>query len=151
MKLSAWESRMADAIARSLLPPGSLGGRVDAIDAGAQVASQLARSPWWSALSVRGALWLVWLAPLWAWRPRTFAALDEQARVALLERLASSSSYLVRESVMLLKLTLCFALIGDPPMLAHLGAYDFGPRGAEANSSSARTAGLRDGLSGRLP
>ena len=84
---------MAGVIARSLLPAGSLGGRVDGIDAGARVASQLACSPWWSALSVRGSLWLVWLAPLLAWRPRTFAALGEQGRLALLERLSASSSY----------------------------------------------------------
>src|SRR5262245_26236066 len=100
MELSAWESRLAKEIGRALLPPGSLGGRTDGIDVGARVASQLACSPWWSALSVRCALWIVYLAPLAAWRPRPFTALDDAARVALLERLAASPRYAVRELVM---------------------------------------------------
>lgn len=130
MKLSAWETRAASTFARSLLPAGTLGGVTDGIDGGARLARQLEHSPWWSALAIRFGLWLVWLAPLASWPPRTFGSLDEDARVALLDRLAGSPSYAVRESVMLLKLTMCFALLGDEAVLARLGAYDLGPRRA---------------------
>lgn len=124
MRLSSAETRMASVLARVLLPPGSLGGTVDA-DAGAlRFAAQLERAPWWSALAIRFGLWLLWLAPLCAWPPRRFERLDEQERVALCERLLAARAYAVRESVMLVKLSLCMALLGDERVLARLGAYD---------------------------
>ena len=128
MKLYAFEARVAAQVARAMLPLGALGGSADGVDAGAKFAAQMAHSPWWSALALRGALWLVWLGPLLAWRPRTFESLDDAARVALLEALASSHRYAIREGVMLLKLTLCLALLGHEPVFAHLGAYDTAPR-----------------------
>ena len=128
MMLSAFESRLAARVARAMLPEGALDGAVDGVDAGARFSSHMAHSPWWSALAIRAVLWLVWLRPLFALRPRTFESLDDPARVALLEALASSPRYAVREGVLLLKLMLCMAVLGNGAVLAHFGAYDLAPR-----------------------
>lgn len=127
MRLSSAETRMASVVARVLLPPGSLGGTIDAEAGALRFAAQLERAPWWSALAIRAGLWLLWLAPLRAWPPRAFERLDEPERVALCERLAASHTYPVREAVMLVKLSLCMALLGDERVLGHLRAYDLSP------------------------
>jgi hypothetical protein len=106
------------------LPRGVLGGVVDDLAAGRGLRDDCATSPWYSALLMRAALWLIWLAPLWAQlRLRTFGALDEPARTALLEKLLTSPRYYVRMAVSFLKVTFCTILLGDERAHRRLGAY----------------------------
>ena len=128
MTLWQFETRWAAIIGRSMVPVGLYGGLTDGYEIGARVASQTARSPWYSAAVVRLALWIAWLAPLLTLRrARTFGGLDERARVACLEALLHSNVYAVRETLKILKLNVCIALIGNLDVLAHLGTYDLGP------------------------
>jgi hypothetical protein len=132
MNLFDFELRWFEIVGRTLLPPETLDGRTAGIDLRAHGAEQVGRSPWWSALMVRLALWLVWCAPLFVLgRPRSFGALDEAARLRCLEALFHSRYYALRETTMILKMHVCFALLGEPPVLRRLGAYDLARRSAE--------------------
>lgn len=128
MRLSDFERRWVDVIARALVPPAeaaAAGLALDGIDAGARFDEECARWPWYAALALRFSLWLAWLSPVWMrGRPRSFGAVDEAAQVALLERLFAHRLYVVKMAALLLKLTLCGALLGDVRVLGQLGAYD---------------------------
>lgn len=120
MRLFAFERRWAGAIARSLVPAGTLGGTTDGLDAGALLADDCVGAPWHSVLLLRMAIWMVWLAPLR--RGRLFGGLDEPARVAVLERLLHGP-YVVRSALLYFKLTSLSVLLGREPALARIGAY----------------------------
>jgi hypothetical protein len=126
MKLTAFEVEWAGVIARAIIPDGTLG--IDTAGLGPALAEEIERAPWWSHLVIRLGLWLVWLAPLRAFPPRTFGGLDEEARARAFERLAGARSYAVREAVMLVKLNTCLVALGDEAVLARVGAYDLGER-----------------------
>src|SRR6185436_17364415 len=86
----------------------------------------LASVPLLTAIGLRGALWLVMLAPLAVLRrPRTvtFLGLDPAARAALLDRLRRSDRYLVRESVTLLKVMACLGFGGLAAVQGRLGIH----------------------------
>ncbi|HEX6838786.1 MAG TPA: hypothetical protein VF334_19545 [Polyangia bacterium] len=124
MTLFPFERRWAAAIGRALVPAGALGGSLDQIDIGARYAEECAISPWYVALIFRASLWLTWLAPLWLLgRAHTFAGVDDETRVVVLERLLKHPRYTVRMAGLFLKLTLCGLLLGDEPTLARIGAY----------------------------
>ena len=124
MKLTQWEVRWAGAIGRAFVPPGVFGGLTEGRDVGAALADTIGRSPWYAAVLVRLALWVVWLAPPFALgRARTLGGLDEASREACLEALLDSKLYPVREMLKLLKMNVCLALVGDTAVLAHLGVY----------------------------
>ena len=127
MTLLPFERRWAATIARALVPPGALAGAgvdLGAIDVGARYAEECAISPWYAALAFRASLWLTWLAPLWLLgRLRTFAGVDGETRVVVLERLLKHKRYFVRMAGLFLKLAICGLLLGDEPTLAGIGAY----------------------------
>lgn len=127
MTLLPFERRWAATIARALVPPGALAGSgvdLGAIDVGARYAEECAISPWYAALAFRASLWLTWLAPLWLLgRLRTFAGVDGETRVVVLERLLKHKRYFVRMAGLFLKLAICGLLLGDEPTLAGIGAY----------------------------
>lgn len=132
MQLFDFEQRWFEIIGRTVLPPTTLDGRTAGIDLKGLGTAQVARSPWWSAILVRLALWLVWCAPLFVLgRPRSFGALDEEARLRCLEALFHSRYYALRETTMILKMHVCFALLGEQPVQRRLGAYDLVRRSAE--------------------
>ncbi len=80
------------------------------------------RAPTRALLGLRLVLWLVWLGPLpILGRPRTFAGLGEDQRVALLDALARSRSYVLREAPMLLKTLACLGYCGHPDVHAAIG------------------------------
>jgi hypothetical protein len=129
MRMAPFEIDWARAIARALVPPaelsGILAGAFDDIDAGERYADECAASPWHAALLLRASLWLTWLAPIWLlFRLTTFGRLDDDRRVALLERLLVDRRYLVRTCAMFLKLMICQVLLCDQATQARLGAYD---------------------------
>lgn len=137
MKLARFERRWAGTIGRALLPVGALGGATDARDLGAEYARHFDLAPWWTALLLRYALWLIWLSPVWrSASPRTFGSLDLAAREACLEALLSARSYAVRETLTVVKLTYCFGAIGDRQVLASLGAYHLDREAGPQRSAS---------------
>jgi len=122
--LAGFERRWVETVARALVPRGTLDGVTDDIDIGAAYDWELEHSPWYAALALRAALWMVWLAPVWRLgRLRGFAGLSVEDRAALLEELLDAKPYLVRMSVVLLKLTLLQAALGDERVLRRIGAY----------------------------
>ena len=124
MPLSSTEQRWGATIARTFVPRGVLGGTTDALDAGPLLAEDDSHSPWYTALLLRAAIWLVWLSPLWTLRaPRTFGGLSDDDRAVLLEALLHHSTYPVRQAVNYLKLVSCSVLLGSVPVLEHLQAY----------------------------
>jgi hypothetical protein len=128
MRLWQFEIAWARVIASAFLRPGVLGGAAEGRDLGGRIAEQVAGAPWFAAIVVRLALWLVWFAPLFTVRAfRTFGGLDEERREACLDALMHSDLYEVREVLKIYKLNLTLALIGREEVLAHIGAYDLGP------------------------
>ena len=127
MTLFPFERRWAATIGRALVPSDALAGSgidLGQIDIGARYADECAISPWYVALIFRASLWLTWLAPLWLLhRARTFAGVDGETRVVVLERLLKHQRYMVRMAALFLKLTVCGLLLGDEPTLARIGAY----------------------------
>jgi hypothetical protein len=125
MKLLRLEQHRVGIIARALMPVGVLGGLTDNRDLGAEIGRQVALTPWYSAIVVRFAVWLVWFAPLWRMaRLRTFGSLPLDVQYECLDKLARSNQYWVRESLMLMKLTTCMVAVGDTKVLTYLGAYN---------------------------
>jgi hypothetical protein len=126
--LFAFERRWAATIAHALVPAGALGGALDQIDLGKRYADECAVSPWHAAIVFRVSLWVTWWAPLWMlMAPRSFGGLDDERKVALLERILKHRVYLVRMAGMFLKLAICSLLLGDEATLAQLGAYRLAP------------------------
>jgi hypothetical protein len=129
MTLLPFERSWAATMARALVPADALHGTAAQAGVGDAVAVEVERSPWYAALAVRASLWLAWLAPLWlVGRARSFGGLDAETQARVLERLFKHRLYPVRMLGLLLKLTLCTALLGDERVLVTLGAYDLSPR-----------------------
>jgi hypothetical protein len=138
VRLLPFEADWVRAIARALMPPGTLGGVLDGIDTGARFDREMARSPWYAALGMRVSLWLTWLAPVWMLgHAQTFGAVDDTLKVEILEKLLKHPRYELRMAAMFLKLTLCTLALGDERVLRALGAYDLERL---PSSSSARSA-----------
>lgn len=124
MKLFRFEQRHAEVIARVMYPKGALGGGADDRALGAEITGQIAAVPWFAAIVARLGMLLIWYWPLLTLRFRTFGGLPLEEQYVVLDRLARSHSYAIREMVMLVKMNACFAGIGDPRVLTYLGAYD---------------------------
>jgi hypothetical protein len=125
MQLSRFEQHQATVVGRSILPTGALGGLTDQRDVGAEVARQFALQPWWSAIGVRAALWVIWFAPIWRQgRLKLFSSLNAEDQSKCVELLSRSNFFWLREMILLVKLAVCMALIGDRKVLAYLSAYD---------------------------
>ena len=125
MKLFAREQRWAKTIGETLIPASTFGGLAGTRDIGREMARHALESPWYLAIVLRLSLWLTWLSPLWVLgRARTFGGLDEAARLACLESLLKSNRYLVRQLLLVLKMSICMAVIGCNEVLARIGAYD---------------------------
>lgn len=122
MRITPFERRWADAVARALIPRGTLGVADDA-DVGALFAADCEEAPWHSGALLRLGLWMVWLAPLLRWRPRTFGRLSTSEREAVLEALLKSRNYVVRNAVLFVKLMVCTFVFGDARVFERLGAY----------------------------
>jgi hypothetical protein len=127
MRTFAFEQRRAAIIGRAMIPKGVFGGLTDDRDIGAEFARQASLNTWYAALVVRLAMFVVWFAPLFSRRLRTFGGLDDAARVEVLEALLKSKLYAVRQLMLLVKLTTCFALLSDESILRHVGAYRLAP------------------------
>jgi hypothetical protein len=129
LRLLNVERRWLVAIFETVLPTGE-GLPLGAAQAplGRFVDDFLARAPLTAVLGLRGALWLVMLAPLVLLRrPRTFLGLPPAERTVLLERLRRSDWYLVRESAVLFKIVGCLGFCGLGPVQRQLGIHPTDP------------------------
>ena len=119
--------RRVRAIGEAMIPATTFGGLAGTRDIGKEVARHAEESPWEVALVLRLAIVLVWLSPLFVLgRARTFGGLDAAARVACLESLLGSNRYLVRQLMLILKMSICMAVLGCADVLERIGAYDLG-------------------------
>jgi len=125
MKLFRFEQHQAGIVGRAMMPKGAFGGLADDRDLGSEIARQLTLLPWWSAIGIRGALWIIWFAPMWRLhRLATFGSLSTEAQYDCLEKISHSEIYSIREAVKLFKLSTTLSAIGDTKVLTHIGAYD---------------------------
>jgi hypothetical protein len=75
-------------------------------------------------LGMRACLWLVMFAPPFVLgRARTMRGLNREERLLLLERLAQSPRYLVREVPLLFKTIACLGFCGLPDVQSRLGIF----------------------------
>jgi hypothetical protein len=130
LRLLRFERRWLVAVFETVLPAGEAALPLGAADAplGRFVDDFLARAPLTAVLGLRGALWLIMLAPLvMLGRPRTFLGLPPADRIALLERLRRSDHYLVRESAVLFKIVGGLGFCGLAAVQQHLGIHPTDP------------------------
>lgn len=86
------------------------------------VADLVRHAPPLFLLGLRAATWLVLWSPLWrAWRPARLTSLPQERADAILEGMARSRFYPVRELVMLLKTTCAMAVAGLPDVQRRAG------------------------------
>src|SRR5688572_803777 len=119
LRLFRFERRWLIRVFEAVLPAGedSLGLGAADVPMGRFADDFLARAPLTAVLGLRGALWLVMLAPLFVLgRPRTFLGLSPGQRGELLDRLRRSDLYLVRESATLFKIVGCLGFCGLGPV-----------------------------------
>jgi hypothetical protein len=134
MRVRRFEERWGQIVAASLLPPVSPAAQDSAprpggFDYGPLLRAQLREAPWWAAITLRLSIWLLWFSPLFTrGQARTFGAVPEAEREALLEETLSHRSYLLRECAGMFKLFACLAYLGEEPVLRRLGAYDLHAR-----------------------
>jgi hypothetical protein len=124
--MTSFEERWADLTLRAFLDPssGGLNASPSEVDYVECLRHMRASSTPAAALGLRVAVWLVAWAPFWLWgRVSTIAALDESQRTRLLRELVMHQSFVVRELMMLLKLTASIALLGVASVRARSG-YD---------------------------
>jgi hypothetical protein len=125
MRWFAFERRWLRAVFDALLPSDAhprvtQGARDQPLDR--FVDDLLASSPRRFLLGLRVSLWMVALAPLVVLRrPRTFAGLGPDERLAVLERIRVHRVYLIRETINLLKMVACLGWGAMPAVRAQIG------------------------------
>lgn len=128
MRVRRFEERWGQIMATSLLPAEST-LRPGVFRYGPLLRAQLHEAPWWTAITLRLSIWLLWFSPLFTrGQARTFGAVPEPERAALLEETLSHRSYLLRECAGMFKLFACLAYLGEEPILRRVGAYDLHDR-----------------------
>ncbi|MGD0674345.1 MAG: hypothetical protein ABSC94_02940 [Polyangiaceae bacterium] len=130
MKLHPFEHRWAEAALAAIFPGSAADGLVaiGSMAWGAYVCETMARLPTKSALGVRCAVWLVAFAPLFVvGRFTVFARLGPADRERVIVRLASSSWFLVRSLLLILKTVGALLYAGDRCVRARM-ADDLPPR-----------------------
>ncbi len=109
----AFEERWAVAVLAEFAPAGGPGfspreGEVDYLGA---LRGMMRASTRTAALGLRLALWITALAPLWLLgKVQTFRGIARERRTEILQRLLNHRFYIVREMVLVLKMSACFAL-----------------------------------------
>jgi hypothetical protein len=127
MKLHGFERRWLLSIFETVAPSGA-DERVPVGAAGVPMDrfldDLLARAPVHFILGLRACLWVVMLAPLFVLgRFRTFLGLSVPERLALLERLGESPTYVIREMPVLFKTVACLGFCGVPEVQARIGIH----------------------------
>jgi hypothetical protein len=125
MRATRLEHEVLLAVFETILPSGaSAGGPLGASDApmACYVDDLLRHAPAHFGWGLRACTWLVWLCPLLVLgRARTFLGLSRTDRARLLDRLAESPVYLIRELPLLFKTVACLGFCGLPAVQRGLG------------------------------
>jgi len=105
--LTSMELRWARAAMGAIFPPGG-GGTIPVgaghLDVDGFLVALVGELPLRAGLGIRAAIWMCALAPLWVLRrPKLLADLDAEPRLRVVTALFQSSSYVVRQLVLLLK------------------------------------------------
>ena len=126
MTLTRFERRWLASIFAAVLP-ASVDGRFPgaaALGLERYIETLFQEAPRHFALGLRVCTWVLALAPPFACRRLcTFTALPLSERVALLERLAGSDRYLVRELPLLFKAAACLGACGLPEVQRTIGIH----------------------------
>ncbi len=120
------EERWADAALRAFLDPTSDGLTAARHEVDYMMCLRRMRraSTKPAAFGLRFAVWLVALAPFWLWgNLSTVLSLPLPRRTALIQQLLTHRLFVVRELMLLLKLTASIALLGAPSVRAR-SRYD---------------------------
>jgi hypothetical protein len=132
MRWWSFERRWLACLWASILPSGTPGGlTLGAPDVPLDrfLDELTLHAPRRVAWGARLAVWLLTLSPLFILgRAALFPSLDEEERLALLERLARSDVYLVRELPTLFKMLGALGFAGLPRVHEALGMPDQGTR-----------------------
>ena len=120
---TALERRWRDALCAAMIPHaegGALPG-VGAVDA-EQFWSEYERAaPELLRFGFRASVWaLTWAPPLLLGKPKTFGQLKPADRDRVLERVARSRFYLIRQLPLTVKLLACFAYLRDDDVRARV-------------------------------
>src|SRR5512137_739174 len=127
MKMRNFEREWAARIMDTIIPPGV----VDKIPQSASetgsvkvVEDMVKYSPFLPGFGFRAVIWLIEiLGPLVAsLKPSRFSSLDPAGRELVLNKLYKSKIYLIRQLIILFKMTACFGWGMDPAVKAALGA-----------------------------
>ncbi len=122
MKLSRIEKRWLDAVVDALLPGGCgdiPGGKdVGAVESASAVIEE---SPADVGIALRCGLLMIQLYPMFRNRLKPFTSLDIDAREATLAYLADHRFYLVRQSVLFVKIVVCSVYGREKTVLQALG------------------------------
>ena len=120
---TAVERRWRDALCGAMIPHaegGALPG-VDAIDAAEFWREYERAAPELLRLGFRASVWaLTWAPPVLLGKPKTFARLAQPDRDRLLDKVARSRFYLVRQLPLTVKLLACFAYLRDDDVRARV-------------------------------
>jgi len=82
-------------------------------------------TPFFTAFSLRSAVWFIEImGPLLCGKLRCFSRLDPLSREQVMSRLYKSKIYFIRQMVMLIKMTACFAWAVDPEIKKGIGVTD---------------------------
>lgn len=125
------EERWADAALRAFLEPNNQGTSPTTLTTAPHEVDYLvclrrmrAASTTKAAFGLRIAVWLVALAPLWLWgKLATIQGVPLSQRTSLVGELLTHRFFVVRELMLLLKLTASIALLGTPSVRAR-SRYD---------------------------
>lgn len=125
MKLLSFERRWLLTILAAIYPSGAderLPVGVTDVPARSFVDELWQHAPGETLLGVRLATWVLTFAPLWTLgRPTTFARLGDADRVRVLERVASSRVYALRELAEMLKMLGAFPYAGHEAVQRAIG------------------------------
>jgi hypothetical protein len=147
MKLNALERRHANAILRAFAPENGPEGLVPAegeVDYTGNLEKMANAMSARARVGVRLALWIVTFAPLWTGMAfATMAGIPVEKRSALLEKMLVSSSFIVRELALVMKIGASFALFASKSIRAR-SHYDdrVAPREGRVEVREARPRAL---------
>ena len=126
MRLWGFERRWLASIFATILPASADGRFPGAAALGIEryIEALFREAPRSFTLGLRVCTWLLALAPPFALRrPCTFASLPLPERTALLERMAASDRYFVRELPLLFKAAACLGACGLPDVQRAIGIH----------------------------
>jgi|GEM_PF-2594806 len=129
MKMRAFELEWAAKMVDAMIPPGveeKIPKSASETGATEVLREMIFYTPALTALGLRATIWLIeLLGPMIAARKFSrFSRLDPSSREKVLDAMYNSKSYFIRQMVLLIKMSSCFAWGADPEVMKALGVED---------------------------